>query len=215
MKGLIYKDLCIGLRVTKHVLIVAPILLFIVMAITALGPGADPPMYMIPTIFCTLIGMCMMLTTAGQDQASDWFRQGFMMPVTRLQCYHAKLLLHLLCTGCTAVCGVMVSLLSALLFGDMCLKTAGFIFGAAGGMLLLSMVIGIWLNALIIRFGTQKASAMFMILFILFQFLTLTGLLESLLSEGYLVLILICVGAMLMTAMMYCLGRKWIEQKEL
>lgn len=214
MKGLIYKDLCISLRATKYVLVIAPILLFLAMAIIALGLGAEPAMYMIPTVFCTLIGVCMMLTTAGQDEASKWLKQGFMMTVTRMECYHAKLLLHLLCTGCTAVIGVTVSMLSALVFGDMSLTTAGFIFGAAGGMCLLSIVIGIWINALIIRFGTQKASAMFMMVFFFFQFFALSGLMESLLSQQYRIIISIGVIVTLLTVLMYCLGRKWMQEKE-
>lgn len=217
MKGLLYKELCIGFRATKRIHIIAPILLFIVMAVTALGPGAEPPVYMIPPVFCTIIGMCMMLVTFGHDDASGWLRQGFMMPVTRLDCYHVKLLINLICTGCTAVIGIMISLISALIFGDMCPMTAGFIFAAGGGMLLVSMFIGTCLNALIIRLGMQKASFIFMITFITIQFLAISGVLGSLLSNVNLTAVSIALGAavVMITVVLYCMGRKWILQKEL
>ncbi len=217
MKGLLHKELCISLRATKRILIIAPILLFIVMAVVAHGPGAEPAVYMIPTIFCMIIGMSMMLVTFGHDDASGWLRQGFMMPVTRIECYHAKLLLNLICTGCTAVAGILIALISALIFGDMCLLTAGFIFAAAGGMFLLSMIISICMNALIIRLGTQKASILLTTTFIILQFCAISGVMGSLLSNINLIVCFIVLGlvVVLVTAVLYCLGRKWILQKEL
>ncbi len=217
MKGLLWKELCVSLRAVKRILIVAPILLFIVMAVTALGPGAEPAMYMIPVVFCTIIGMCMMLVTFGHDDASGWLKLGFMMPVTRLDCYHVKLLLNLICTGCTAVEGMMIALISALIFGDMCPMTAGFIFAAGGGMLLVSTFIGTCLNSLIIRLGMQKASLIFMTTFIFLQFCGISGLLGSLLSNVNLTAVSIAIGAavVLITVVLYCLGRKWILGKEL
>ncbi len=217
MKGLIYKDLCVSLHAMKRVLIIAPILLFLVVAVVALGPGAEPVIYTIPVIFCMIIGMSMLFVPIGQDENNGWLRQGFMMPVSRLDCYHARLLAHLLCTGCTAVMGIVVSLLSALVFGDLCLPVVGFTFAAAGGMVVLSAVLGICINALIIRLGMQKASILMMSVFILFQFCMVSGMMESLLSNGNPIVWIVVLAAVivLLTVVLYFMGRKWIQNKEL
>ncbi len=217
MKGLIYNDICTILRMTRYILILAPVLLFAMITVTALGLGADPELYMLPVGLYMAINIGMFLVPSSYCENSGWTKQAFIMPVSRLDCYNSRILTHLLCTGCTAVMGIAVSLISALIFGDCTAFVVGLVFGAAGGMFLFSMIIGICCNALIIRLGLRKASLVFMCAFLLFQFACLFGMLDTLLSsrslvDWFVILAIIAAGT---TVFLYFKGRKWIEQKEL
>ncbi len=220
MKGLIYKDLCITMHSMKHILIIAPILLFLVMTVVALGPGAEPIHYIIPVILCMIVSIIAILLPCGYDERSNWLKAAVTMTVTRLNCYHARLLIQLIWTGMTGVLGIATALLSALVYGDFSLAVVQVVLIAAGGMTLLSIIIGICSNALIIRLGAQKAGIIFWCFWMFFTLLMTYEGLRTHLAECseetlYLFVGVIVMGLLGTTLLMYFLGRKWIQMKEL
>ena len=223
MKGLIYKDFCVIMHSMKRVLIIAPILLFLVMAAMAFaGVTNQPPAYMLPVVLCMAIGLGTVFSTYGFDEKSGWMRQAFISPVQRLAYYHAKLAINLIYVSGTAVIGIAVAVLSMLLFGGCSAESFAFVFGAAGGMFLLSMILSICCNALIIRLGVQKAFVIFMLIIVIgnmFNAGTVVGALildPELLSDYIITLCLVLFGVLIIgvTVLLYFLGRRWIMRKE-
>lgn len=222
MKGLIYKDFCVIMHSMKRVLIIAPILLFLVMAAMAFaGVTNQSPVYMLPVVFCMAIGLGTVFSTYGYDEKSGWMRQAFISPVQRLAYYHAKLAINLIYVSGTAVIGIAVAVLSMLLFGGCSAESFAFVFGAAGGMFLLSMILSICCNALIIRLGVQKTLILFMLFIMLVNIGGSGVLIISLIQDlermsanfigGVILLGVLIIG---MTVLLYFLGRRWIMRKE-
>ncbi len=223
MKGLIYKDLCVIMHSMKRVLIIAPILLFLVMAAMAFaGVTNQSPVYMLPVVLCMAIGLGTVFSTYGFDEKSGWMRQAFISPVQRLEYYHAKLAVNLLYVSGTAVIGIVVAVLSMLLFGGCSAESFAFVFGAAGGMFLFSMIFSICCNALIIRLGVQKAVMIFMLTIVIGNMLNTGTVLGALFmdlehqNESSIILWFVLFGVLIigMTVLLYFLGRRWIMRKE-
>lgn len=222
MKGLIYKDFCVIMHSMKRVLIIAPILLFLVMAAMAFaGVTNQSPVYMLPVVLCMAIGLGTVFSTYGYDEKSGWMRQAFISPVQRLAYYHAKLAINLIYVSGTAVIGIAVAVLSMLLFGGCSAESFAFVFGAAGGMFLLSMILSICCNALIIRLGVQKTLILLMLFIMLVNIGGSGVLIISLIQDlermsanfigGVILLGVLIIGV---TVLLYFLGRRWIMRKE-
>lgn len=222
MKGLIYKDICVILLTVKRLLIAIPIIQLFLLAVTALESKTDSGIYMLPVITYMCMALTMPFAPYVQDEESDWFSQAFIMPVTRLDYYHAKILVNLLCTICTGLISIMISVISALIFGDCTPKVIGLIFAAAGVMLLISVIINICSNALIIRLGVEKAAKVIWGNILIVNLPTISGLLIPLLHDPNkeIITIIIRVSILLgiivlgVTVLLYFLGREWIQNLE-
>lgn len=217
MKGLIYKDFCIVLRTCKISLIIIEIGLFGMMAVVTLA-NTDAPVYMLPVVFNIIFGMAMELFALSHDEQSGWLRQGFTMPLHRLECYHARIAMHFLCTAAMAVMGIFIALISALAFGEFTLAIFGWLFSAAGIGILVSSLTGICINALCIRLGLAKTGMIFSISWILFSLGCTADAFRTCFetdAASILTLTIVAVIALIVTSVLYVMGRKWIKEKEL
>ncbi len=222
MKGLIYKDICVLLTMLKRLFIIILAMELLVLGIFALESTTDPGMYTLPVILYMSMNFAIPFVPCTQDEQSGWFRQGFTLPVSRLDCYHARILVNLLITVFTAVVGIVVAVFYALLFNNCTAKVFGYIFAAAGVMLLISMIISICANALTIRMEVQKAVSLLLGNILIINLPTIFGLLGLLIEnqgkDTVTVFIRLCIllGVIMLglTVTLYCLGRKWIQKKE-
>ncbi len=222
MKELIHKDVCVILQAVKRLLILIPIMQILLLAIIAFESKTDSGVYMLPVIAYMAMNFTIHFAHYGQDEKNGWFRQGFMMHVSRLDYYHAKILVNLLCTICTGLISIVISVIFALIFGDCTPKVIGLIFAAAGVMLLISVIINICSNALIIRLGVEKAAKVIWGNILLVNLPTISGLLIPLLHDPNkeIITIIIRVSILLgiivlgVTVLLYILGREWIQNLE-
>ncbi|MBE6850505.1 MAG: hypothetical protein E7504_02040 [Ruminococcus sp.] len=222
MKELIHKDVCVILQTVKRLLILIPIIQIFLLVIIAFESKTDSGIYMLPVITYMAMFFVFPFATYVQDEKNGWFRQGFVMPISHLNYYHAKILLNLICTGCAGLISIVISVISALIFGDCTPKVIGLIFAAAGVMLLISVIINICSNALIIRLGVQKAAKVIWGNILIVNLPTISGLLIPLLHDPKkeIITIIIRVSILLgiivlgVTVLLYILGREWIQNLE-
>lgn len=211
MKGLIYKDITVGLNDLRRYWLLL-LILFITMPLAFAWIQDDTSrIYECPILFTVSIPLGILSSAFGYDEKCGWMKHAMTSPIHRIQYYHAKILTTLVAMAGSGILGFLLSVTFSAVTGILTWEVFIEILGLS---LVIAPIFGFgWSFCIpfILKFGMTKGLCVFLFSLIAFMIVFIIALLTF---DDISLLLLLILGILFLVGL-YLLGRKWIKEKEL